>query len=54
MASGRCCDALGATFEGTQVGSFGDMATLSFIQHIISRWVKVELFLPIMTAKGYC
>lgn len=25
-----CCDALGATFDGKQVGSFGDIATLSF------------------------
>ncbi len=25
-----CCDALGAEFEGQQVGSFGDIATLSF------------------------
>lgn len=25
-----CCDALGATFEGRQVGSFGDIGTLSF------------------------
>jgi len=25
-----CCDALGATFEGKQVGTFGDIATLSF------------------------
>ena len=25
-----CCDALGATYEGKQVGTFGDLATLSF------------------------
>ncbi len=25
-----CCDALGSTFEGRQVGSFGDIGTLSF------------------------
>ena len=25
-----CCDALGATYEGRQVGSFGDLGTLSF------------------------
>lgn len=25
-----CCDALGATFEGQNVGTFGDMATVSF------------------------
>lgn len=25
-----CCDALGATFNGKQVGTFGDIATLSF------------------------
>ncbi len=25
-----CCDALGATYEGRSVGTFGDMATLSF------------------------
>ncbi|MEO5340794.1 MAG: lipopolysaccharide biosynthesis protein RfbH [Magnetococcus sp. MYC-9] len=25
-----CCDALGATYHGRQVGSFGDIATLSF------------------------
>ena len=25
-----CCDALGATFEGKKVGSFGDIATFSF------------------------
>jgi len=25
-----CCDALGATFEGKSVGTFGDVATLSF------------------------
>jgi len=25
-----CCDALGATFEGRQVGAFGDLGTLSF------------------------
>jgi len=25
-----CCDALGATYRGKQVGSFGDVATLSF------------------------
>ncbi|TKD65098.1 lipopolysaccharide biosynthesis protein RfbH [Flavobacterium sp. ASW18X] len=25
-----CCDALGATFNGQQVGTFGDIATLSF------------------------
>ncbi|HSC85876.1 MAG TPA: lipopolysaccharide biosynthesis protein RfbH [Polyangiaceae bacterium] len=25
-----CCDALGATFDGKHVGSFGDLATLSF------------------------
>jgi CDP-6-deoxy-D-xylo-4-hexulose-3-dehydrase len=25
-----CCDALGATYAGRQVGTFGDMATLSF------------------------
>jgi CDP-6-deoxy-D-xylo-4-hexulose-3-dehydrase len=25
-----CCDALGATYDGRMVGSFGDMATLSF------------------------
>ncbi len=25
-----CCDALGATFDGKMVGSFGDIATLSF------------------------
>lgn len=25
-----CCDALGATYEGRSVGSFGDLATLSF------------------------
>lgn len=25
-----CCDALGSTFEGRQVGSFGDLGTLSF------------------------
>jgi CDP-4-dehydro-6-deoxyglucose reductase, E1 len=25
-----CCDALGSTYEGTQVGSFGDIGTLSF------------------------
>ena len=25
-----CCDALGSTYRGKQVGSFGDMATLSF------------------------
>ena len=25
-----CCDALGARFNGEHVGTFGDMATLSF------------------------
>jgi len=25
-----CCDALGATYEGKHVGTFGDLATLSF------------------------
>lgn len=25
-----CCDALGSTYEGSQVGSFGDLGTLSF------------------------
>ena len=25
-----CCDALGAEYKGQQVGSFGDIATLSF------------------------
>ena len=25
-----CCDALGAEYEGQQVGTFGDIATLSF------------------------
>src|SRR5438874_8081357 len=25
-----CCDALGSTFQGQQVGTFGDLATLSF------------------------
>jgi len=25
-----CCDALGSTYEGRQVGSFGDLGTLSF------------------------
>ena len=25
-----CCDALGATYQGRQVGTFGDLATCSF------------------------
>ncbi len=33
-----CCDALGSTYDGTQVGLFGDLATLSFYpaHHITS------------------
>ena len=31
-----CCDALGAKYDGKHVGTFGDIATISFYPHIIT------------------
>ena len=35
-----CCDAIGATFKGQNVGTFGDIATCSFYRRTTLRWVK--------------
>lgn len=41
-----CCDALGTTYEGQMVGTFGDIGTVSFIRLTISQWVKAVLYSP--------
>ena len=41
------CDALGSTYNGQKVGTFGDVGTPA-IPHTISRWVKVAPFLQII------
>lgn len=38
-----CCDALGSTFQGKNVGTFGDIATYRFIQHITLRWARADV-----------
>ena len=42
-----CCDALGSTYRGRKVGTFGDIATLSSIRHTTLQLAKVGLFSPI-------
>jgi CDP-6-deoxy-D-xylo-4-hexulose-3-dehydrase len=42
-----CCDALGATFGGRSVGTFGDLATFSFSLHITSPWAKEDVLRPV-------
>ena len=35
-----CCDALGATYDGKGVGTFGDIGTLSFIRRTTLPWAR--------------
>jgi CDP-6-deoxy-D-xylo-4-hexulose-3-dehydrase len=42
------CDSLGATYNGQKTGTFGDLHFLS-IQLTTSRWVRVELYLSIIS-----
>ena len=39
-----CCDAVGSTYRGRKVGTFGDLATTSFYPRITSRWGKAAVF----------
>ena len=41
-------DALGSEHKNKPIHTFGDIPTLSFYQHIISLWVKVEQLLKIV------
>jgi len=37
-----CCDALGSTYRGEKVGTFGDLATVSFYPAHTSPWAKAD------------
>jgi CDP-6-deoxy-D-xylo-4-hexulose-3-dehydrase len=44
-----CCDALGATYGGQCVGTFGDIGTLGFYPaHLTSRRARVRRYSPTM------
>jgi len=41
------CDALGSKYKGQSVGTFGHLATLSFIRRITLRWARAGRCIPI-------